>query len=287
MTQGQVAPAEEVVELEHWEPSRDITVVWLAVALVAWLPVSALFALVAAVSNGGRTEILFDGGGFVLLAALIVGTLILHEAVHGAAVLGLGRRPTFGVGLLHGMPYLSTTANATFLRDEFIAIALAPLVAISAGGLALMLAVPPWSPWLVPPLAINALGAIGDLHLTLVALRYPRPVLIRDERTGIRVLGRRADRRARPPTPATPSARRRWLRALLGVLPVAVLSGLLGPMVLVLLLRAAGVVSLEIPGLLTIENEPPRFTLGLFLPGLFAIAGAAIALAATRLHARG
>jgi hypothetical protein len=283
-----VAPtstADEVVELEHWEPSRDIAFAWLAITLLLSFPVFAAFGAIAAAA-GGRAGLSFDPLGLAVLAALTIGVLALHEAVHGAAVLAFGRRPTFGAGLLHGMPYFSTTANAEFSRDEFIVIALAPLLAISAAGIILMLAVPGWAAWLVAPLALNALGAVGDLNLALVAFRYPRRVLVKDERTGIRIFGRRGDARQRTPAPATSDARRRFLRAFVRALPIALLATLLLPLVLVPILSAAGVTAVDVPGVLTIEGAPTRVTVGFFLPVMLAIAAAAASFAATRPRAR-
>jgi putative zincin peptidase len=276
----------EVVELEHWEPSPDVAFGWLSITLILAFPVLAAFGAIAAVAAGGNAEFAVDAASLAVLAALTVGVLALHEAVHGAAILAFGRRPTFGAGLLHGLPYLSTTANALFRRDEFVAIAIAPLPAISAAGIVLMFAVPGWAPWLVAPLAFNALGAVGDLNLALVTLRYPRRVLVSDERTGIRVVGHRADRRPPQPVPAAPDARRRFLLTLVRALPIAVLATLLAPLVVVALLSAAGIPSVDVPGVLKIESAPTRVTVGFFLPVLLAIAAAAISLASTRRRAR-
>jgi hypothetical protein len=278
--------ADEVVELEYWEPSRDIAFAWLAITLLLSFPVFAAFGAIAAAAAGGRAGLSFDPLGLVVLAALTIGVFVLHEAVHGVAVLAFGRRPTFGAGLLHGMPYFSTTANAEFSRDEFVAIAIAPLLAISAAGIVLMLAVPGWAAWLVAPLALNALGAVGDLNLALVAFRYPRRVLVKDERTGIRIFGRRGDARRRTPAPATSDARRRFLRAFVRALPIALLATLLVPLALVPILSAAGITAVDVPGVLTIESAPTRVTVGFFLPVMLAIAAAAASFAATRPRAR-
>jgi putative zincin peptidase len=270
---------DEVVELEHWEPSADVAFAWLGITLLLAFPVFGAFGAIAAAAGGA--EMSLDPRGLAVLAVLTIGVLVLHEAVHGAAVLAFGHRPTFGAGLLHGMPYFSTTANAAFPRDEFVAIALAPLVTVSAAGIALMFAVSGWAPWLVAPLALNALGAIGDLNLAQVALRYPRRVLINDERTGIRVLGQRADRRPNRPAPVTSDTSRRFLRAFLRALPIAVVATLLVPLVLLALMGAAGIPSVNVPGVLTIESAPTRVSVGFFLPVLLALVTAAMSFAST------
>jgi hypothetical protein len=42
-------------------------------------------------------------------------------------------------------------------------------------------------PWLVLGLIANAAGAVGDVWMSLIALRYPRSTWIVDERDGMRV----------------------------------------------------------------------------------------------------
>jgi len=270
---------DEVVELEHWEPSADVAFAWLGITLLLALPVFGAFGAIAAAAGGAEIDL--GARGLAILVVLFAGALALHEALHGAAVLAFGHRPTFGAGLLHGMPYFSTTANAAFSRDEFIVIALAPLLSLSAAGIALMFAVPGWAPWLVAPLALNALGAIGDLNLAQVALRYPRRVLINDERTGIRVFGHRADGHPVRPASANSDAGRRFLRAFLRALPVAVLATLLVPLVLLALMGAAGIPSVDVPGVVTIESAPTRVSVGFYLPVLLALVIAAMSFAST------
>jgi hypothetical protein len=272
------AIGDEEVELERWEPSRDIVVAWVSVGLAASLPVLALFAALAAAAGGGSASLRLDAWTFAAQLALAAGVLALHEVVHGVAVLAAGRRPSFGAGLLHGMPYLSTTSNSVFSRDQFIAIALAPLVVISAGGAAVMFAAAASSPALVVPLTLNAVGAVGDLNLVLVALRYPARVLIRDERVGVTILGLRADARPRAPVAAAPDRRLRFFVALLRTAPLAYAAWLIVSTLSVFALRAAGVRSFDLPGVLAMESgPPPQVSVGV-VPLVIALA-LAIALA--------
>lgn len=118
-------------------------------------------------------------GGFVLL-------LVVHEGLHGVAMLALGHRPTFGAKLSEGLLY-AVSEGAYYRRDEFIVIALVPLVLISIVGLALMTVTSNTvALWLGVAVAVNAGSAVGDIWMTARAVRYPRVALIRDEPTGIR-----------------------------------------------------------------------------------------------------
>ena len=183
------------VELEHWEPTAAGVRAWAAITTALAIPLLVAFAVIAAIAGGGRTDLRVDGTNIWWLAALTIGTLVVHEVVHGVAVLAFGRRPRFGAGRMHGVPYFYTTADAPFARDQFIAIALLPLLAISLAGIALMFAAPAFAAWLIIPLAFNVIGSIGDANLVLVVIRYPRDVVVRDERTGITIVARRNDSR--------------------------------------------------------------------------------------------
>ena len=119
------------------------------------------------------------------LGALLV--LGLHEVVHAVVVALVGHRPIFGAKLDKGVIYV-TTEQGLFRRDEFIAVALAPIVVLSAAALALIYALPdPVGYWIGIAALINAGGAIGDLWMTWAVLRYPRGAIVKDEADGIRV----------------------------------------------------------------------------------------------------
>jgi hypothetical protein len=117
--------------------------------------------------------------------ALIVLVLPLHELIHGLAIRHFGHKPRYGV---KRFVLFATSDGALFRRAEFIRIALAPLAVITVIGGGLMLFLPPnvgsWVGWAV---VVNAAGAIGDLWMTSVTLRYDPSVLIRDEEDSMRI----------------------------------------------------------------------------------------------------
>jgi hypothetical protein len=97
-----------------------------------------------------------------------------------------GHKPTFGAKLSQGLLY-ALSDGAYYRRDEFLFIALVPLVAITVAAYVLMLVVSDGiAAWLGVAVVINASSAIGDLWMAARALRYPRVALVRDEPTGVR-----------------------------------------------------------------------------------------------------
>jgi hypothetical protein len=121
--------------------------------------------------------------GLIVLALV----LLVHELVHAAAIALLGHQPRLGAKLDKGVLY-ATADGALFRRDEFIMIALAPLVVITAVGLWLVVVLPDTlAYWAALAVVFNASGAVGDLWMTGVVFRYPANALVRDEADGIRV----------------------------------------------------------------------------------------------------
>ena len=118
-----------------------------------------------------------------LASALIV--LPLHEWIHGLLIARYGHKPRYGVKL---MVLFATSDGALFRRREFIRIALAPLTVITAVGCLIMLFLPfGLAYWVALAVVLNAGGAIGDLWMTAIALRYDLSALIRDEEDSMRI----------------------------------------------------------------------------------------------------
>ena len=117
--------------------------------------------------------------------ALVLLVLPLHEWIHGLMIRRVGHRPRYGVRLL---VLFATADGAFFRRDEFLGVALAPLAVISAIGLAIMVFLPgALAYWIALAVALNAAGAIGDIWMSLVVLRFTPASLIQDEGAGMRI----------------------------------------------------------------------------------------------------
>lgn len=127
----------------------------------------------------------------LVLLLLVIGMIIGHEWLHGLAIRYYGHPVRYGVKWAKLTPF-ATSDSALFWRNQFIGVALAPLVGISliAWGISLITG-PVIGTWVGIIAALNAAGSIGDLWMTRLALRFESDVLIQDEEDGMRVFGKR------------------------------------------------------------------------------------------------
>ena len=122
------------------------------------------------------------------VVAGIVLTLVLHELMHGLAMQMFGAKPRYGI-IWKGAMLYATSPGYAYRRNNYAVIALAPFVFIS-----ILVVLGMWSLqgtlW-VALLGIcgvvNASGAVGDMWITLIVLRYAATAFVMDERDGIRV----------------------------------------------------------------------------------------------------
>jgi hypothetical protein len=184
--------ANDYQEVLHWrvtgKPIRAIILNILGVLLfgifgvvftglaigVGRLPSQSQFAV-------GPSEI-----GSVLVAILL--TLVLHELTHGLVMRAFGARPRYGI-LWKQMMFYATSPGFAYCRNNYVGIALAPFVFI---GILVVLGMwlfqgTLWVALLGICGIVNASGAIGDMWITMVVLRYAATALVVDERDGIRV----------------------------------------------------------------------------------------------------
>lgn len=183
---------EGYTEVQHLVATEGRTLLWLnlvslvplglALALVGWW-----WALVRQWRGPYETAFSEQLSALVAIPIVLVVTFGGHELVHGLAIRLYGHKPRFGVALSKGVMY-ATTDNALFPRNQFIVVALAPLAAMTLAGLALMVVLPDALGYYVGLMvALNAAGAIGDLWMAAVVMRYPVEALVRDEADSIRI----------------------------------------------------------------------------------------------------
>ena len=138
---------------------------------------------------GRPLEIKISGStAFILSLCSISLVILVHELAHGIAMQAYGARPQYGF-LWEGLMFYATAPGYAFRRNQYLVVALTPLVSISllaclgilfwAGSLAVWV--------LVICAVINGSGAIGDLWISGITLRYPTHAYVIDERDGIRV----------------------------------------------------------------------------------------------------
>jgi hypothetical protein len=175
-------------EAEHLVVTEGKRLLWLNV--LAFVPLAVSLVLMGAwwllvVRLRGA----IPGGDLSWWVGLLLVLLVLplHEGLHAGAILWAGHKPRIGAKLDKGVLY-ATADGALFRRNEFVVIALAPILVITLAGMALMFALPDrWGFWVGLAVAFNASSAIGDLWMVAEVLRYPPDALVRDEEDGIRI----------------------------------------------------------------------------------------------------
>lgn len=178
--------------------SRPLILQWTVVSIVGFLIslVGFLGLYYFVTGDAAATEFnLAPGTGwwnialtflFIFGAALFI--IIPHELCHGLAIRAFGGTPRYGFGVAYLIfPYAFATTDTRFSRNQFLVVALAPLVVLTLIGVPIMV-VFEW-PWLALLLALNAGGAVGDLWMSLVLLSYPATVSVIDSKTGLKIYG--------------------------------------------------------------------------------------------------
>jgi len=127
-------------------------------------------------------------GEMGLAVAGIVVTFVLHELTHGLAMQMFGASPKYGI-IWKGLMLYATSPGYAYRRNNYVVISLAPFVFISALAILGMwiLQGTAWVALLAICGTVNASGAIGDMWITMIVLRYAVTAYIMDERDGIRV----------------------------------------------------------------------------------------------------
>ena len=127
-------------------------------------------------------------GEMGLAVAGIVLAFILHELTHGLVMQMFGASPKYGI-IWKGLMLYATSPGYAYRRNNYVVIALAPFVFISVLVVLGMwiLQGTAWVVLLAVCGVLNASGAIGDMWITTIVLRYAATAYVMDERDGIRV----------------------------------------------------------------------------------------------------
>jgi hypothetical protein len=168
-------------EVLHWRVTeKPIRVVIAQILVIFWSLAVSLGKL--------KLQGEFGLGAISLVFAGIVLTLVLHELTHGLVMQMFGAKPRYGI-LWKGIMLYATSPGYAYRRNNYVAILLAPFVFISTLvvlGMWLLQGTL-WVPLLGVCGIVNASGAIGDMWMTMIVLRYATTAYVMDERDGIRV----------------------------------------------------------------------------------------------------
>ena len=183
----------EFKEIDRIELSKELVYTLNGIGVLLLFGLGYLFLSIYSQFTGyiGGTINVFD---LIWGILLLIGTLILHELIHGFFVSMYGGKPRYGAGIYFILPYLYTTTKSIFPRNRFIIIYIAPLAVISIFGVAVMAAFPSIAHWILMPLIVNASGSVGDLWMTRTLLRYPGHILVEDQKTGSIIYGKEMDK---------------------------------------------------------------------------------------------
>ncbi len=179
-------------EAEHLvllEPSKLLLINLLALIPVAisLIVMGTWWALVLRLRGSIAGGFESDWPWWLWIILIFIISIPVHEGLHGLAILRSGHKPRFGMMLSKGAFY-ATADNALFWRDDFIFIALAPIVGITLIGLILVYLLPDALGYYIGlGVVFNAANSIGDFWMTAVALRYPSNTLVRDQADSIRI----------------------------------------------------------------------------------------------------
>lgn len=184
----------EYHETLHYRLTDKRTLFWLNIAALVPLLLGVVWMAIwwsvvnplRVVQTEGQIEIPWWLGTI----AVFVIVLPLHEVIHGLGIQLCGHQARYGVKLNLGVLY-ATAEQALFRRNEYLFVALAPLLVITVIGMALVIVLPTSIGYYVSiGVALNAGGAIGDLWSVVILLRYPATALVRDEGDGFRIYTR-------------------------------------------------------------------------------------------------
>lgn len=192
-------PDEEL--LAKFDISRPLVLQWTVVSTIGFvISVVGFLALYFLVTGDETAMELSLGMGiegvwwwnlalsFVALVAVMALVVVPHELCHGMAIKAFGGQPRYGMGVAYFVfPYAFATTETRFTCNQFLVIALAPLVVLTLVGVPIMILFE--LRWLAVPLALNAGGAVGDVWMALILLSYPSEVTVLDSTTGLEVYG--------------------------------------------------------------------------------------------------
>jgi len=192
--QQQQLKLDKCKELGKLEMTKEVVVTLFGMGTLALFAFGFFFTALYTQFTG-KLGFDYASGTILLSVALFVGTMVLHELIHGVFMSKYGGKPSYGAGIAHYiLPYFYATTKTVFPRNQFIVIAMAPLVVISLVVIGIMAAFPSIAHWMFIPFIINASGAVGDMWVTRNVLRYPKHVMLEDRKTGLIIYGKETDK---------------------------------------------------------------------------------------------
>ncbi len=180
-------PVAEPPHIDGYRLIRNERLDIMRVSLLGLLLVPVWWVLFAALVSllGGREEI---GGtisivNFLVAFSFAVILIVVHELLHGFAVILAGKRPSFGAG----PGFFYTTCHDPLSWRAYTTVVLMPFAVINGGALIASIIWPGVTGWALFLSLINTMGAGGDIWMFFRILKAPRTGLIMDLASGFAV----------------------------------------------------------------------------------------------------
>jgi len=181
-------------EIGKLEMTKEVVYTLNGMGLLALFAFGFLFTSLYTLFTG-KIDLNYTSGTILSSVALVIGTFVLHELIHGAFMSKYGGKPRYGAGIAHYiLPYFYATTKTIFTRNQFIVIAIAPLVVISLVSIGIMAAFPSIAHWMLIPFILNGSGAVGDMWVVRNVLRCPKHVFLEDQKSGLIIYGKETDK---------------------------------------------------------------------------------------------
>ena len=181
-------------EIGKLEMTKEVVYTLNGMGLLALFAFGFLFTSLYTLFTG-KIDLNYTSGTILSSVALVIGTFVLHELIHGAFMSKYGGKPSYGAGIAHYiLPYFYATTKTVFTRNQFIVIAIAPLVVISLFSIGIMAAFPSIAHWMLIPFILNGSGAVGDMWVIRNVLRCPKHVFLEDQKNGLIIYGKKTDK---------------------------------------------------------------------------------------------
>ncbi len=182
-------------KIDKIELSREMTIILFGMGTLSLFIFGHFFTVIYTLITRNAVAFNLTYSTILIAIPLFIFILLFHEFIHGIVVSIYGGKPGYGAGVAHYiLPYLYTTTETKFFRNQFILIAISPLIVISVIGIMLMIIFSSVAHWFLFPLTINAAGAIGDLWMVFSLLKYPEDIVLEDDRTGTTIYGKSTDK---------------------------------------------------------------------------------------------
>jgi hypothetical protein len=123
---------------------------------------------------------------FVIFLGVIVGIIVLHEAIHGILFLVLGAKPRFGLKLIGKfLPVAYATSTVPILRNQYLLVCLGPfLLTLFLLLIAILAPTENLAAAALMAMAMNASGSVGDIIAANKVRRHNRSELFEDTEDG-------------------------------------------------------------------------------------------------------